>query len=302
MRAQSDTENADTTDGALDEIDAAIIDLRRKGLSQRDIAKLVGVGNGTVSYRIRRINASLPEAERIASHARRRRSTRTWSDAQLVEAVATGNSVVDCIRALGLSDRSARNWQTVKAAIADLNLSTSHWVRNHRAPGARIPLSEILVEGSTYSTHSLRLRLLDEGVKEHRCEDCQRTEWQGEPIPLELEHINGTSNDHRLENLMLLCPNCHALTLTWRGRKNRRHRCVDCNTGVSHHATRCKDCAYKDLQASESLTKIDWPSSEVLVSMVGNHGYSGTGRILKVSDNAVKKRLTTRPPKPLDVS
>jgi 5-methylcytosine-specific restriction endonuclease McrA len=47
-------------------------------------------------------------------------------------------------------------------------------------------------------------------------------EWLGRPVPIEVDHVNGKNTDHRLENLRLLCPNCHALTPTWRGRKRRR--------------------------------------------------------------------------------
>lgn len=81
----------------------------------------------------------------------------------------------------------------------------------------KLELDAILVEGSTYQTNKLRLRLLEAGLKEHKCEQCGNTEWMGKPIPLELSHKNGINNDHRLENLELLCPNCHAQTEHYRG-------------------------------------------------------------------------------------
>lgn len=75
------------------------------------------------------------------------------------------------------------------------------------------PIEDILVENSTYSkTHNIRLRLISEGYKKHQCEICNRKSWQGKPIPLELHHINGITNDHRIENLQIICPNCHAQT------------------------------------------------------------------------------------------
>lgn len=57
--------------------------------------------------------------------------------------------------------------------------------------------------------------LLERG---HRCEDCGLSEWKGQPIPIELEHIDGDNKNNNRENLKLLCCNCHALTPTWRGR------------------------------------------------------------------------------------
>lgn len=69
-----------------------------------------------------------------------------------------------------------------------------------------------------YQSNKLRIRLLEEKVFEHKCYSCNLTEWLNKPIPLELEHINGKSSDHRLENLTLLCPNCHSFTDTYRGK------------------------------------------------------------------------------------
>ena len=61
--------------------------------------------------------------------------------------------------------------------------------------------------------------MLKEGLKEHKCEICKQTEWLGKPIPLELHHINNVKNDLRIENLQILCPNCHAQTDNYRGKQ-----------------------------------------------------------------------------------
>lgn len=69
-------------------------------------------------------------------------------------------------------------------------------------------------------TGSIKKKLIESGLKNNRCEKCDNDMWNGLPIPLELEHINGNSTDHRIENLSLLCPNCHSQTMTYKG-KNR---------------------------------------------------------------------------------
>jgi len=86
----------------------------------------------------------------------------------------------------------------------------------------KIILSDIL-EGKHphYQSNKLRKRLIVEGVKERKCECCGLTEWLGKNISLELDHIDGNCYNHRIENLRIVCPNCHAQTETYRG-KNKK--------------------------------------------------------------------------------
>jgi 5-methylcytosine-specific restriction endonuclease McrA len=84
-------------------------------------------------------------------------------------------------------------------------------------------LEEILVENSTYTNRTaLKTRLLKEGLITYECAICKnKGEWNGNPLTLQLDHINGINNDHRLENLRFLCPNCHSQTNTFSGRNKR---------------------------------------------------------------------------------
>lgn len=93
-------------------------------------------------------------------------------------------------------------------------------IRNQRL------LSEILTDGVYHNATKLKKRLFNEGVKEYKCEKCGISEWNGEHITLEIHHINGNHSDNRLENLQILCPNCHSQTINFNG-KSKNLNCED---------------------------------------------------------------------------
>ena len=66
------------------------------------------------------------------------------------------------------------------------------------------------------------MRLISEGRLEYKCEKCGISEWLGEPLSLHLDHKNGVNNDHRIENLRFLCPNCHSQTDTYAGKNKSK--------------------------------------------------------------------------------
>ena len=86
------------------------------------------------------------------------------------------------------------------------------------------PLDQVLIENSTYSTGYVKKIVLKLALREYKCEICGITEWQGSSITLELDHINGKNRDHRIENIRLLCPNCHSQTDNFRGRNVNKNR------------------------------------------------------------------------------
>jgi hypothetical protein len=157
-----------------------------------------------------------------AAHLRFQRSVRLCSDQEIVEAVSMSRSLAQVLAKLQL--RPGGNQSRLKKRIEDLDLDLSHFVGqgwrlgDHRPPVPAAPLEEVLVIGTLRKTSNLRRRLLNEGLKEARCELCGLDSWKGGPIPLELDHINGVRDDNRLSNLRIVCPNCHALTATYRGR------------------------------------------------------------------------------------
>jgi hypothetical protein len=147
-----------------------------------------------------------------------------YTEAELVQAVTTSFSYRQVLLKLDLRPAGG-NYDSLKQRIADLGLDISHfthqgWSKNKKL-GARRSLSEHLTNKHPIQSYKLKLKLLKEGIKLHRCESCNLTEWLGHPIPLELDHINGNNQDNSLSNLRLLCPNCHSFTPTYRGKKRR---------------------------------------------------------------------------------
>lgn len=141
------------------------------------------------------------------------------SDEQFREIVASSNTYSDCLRALGLGTKGGSSTDILKRRISELNCSTKHFGRKGSGYQAKHALIDILVENSTYANiSSLKRRLVREGVLEYKCAVCGINEWLGQEISLQLDHINGINNDHRVENLRFLCPNCHSQTNTYGGR------------------------------------------------------------------------------------
>ncbi len=148
---------------------------------------------------------------------------------ELADAVRASRSLAGVLRYLGLRVGGA-NYPSLKRAIASLGLDTTHWTRQGHRKGSSVPvvpacaISQLLIRGSDYSNSRLRRRLLAEGYAAHRCSRCQLETWMGEAIPLELDHIDGDRHNNSIDNLRLLCNNCHALTPTYKARNIGRVR------------------------------------------------------------------------------
>jgi 5-methylcytosine-specific restriction endonuclease McrA len=146
-----------------------------------------------------------------------------YTDEQLAAAITSSASIRQALMALGVAAQGG-NYEVVRRRIASLGIDTSHilgqgWRRGEKKPVLPpVPLEQLLTVGRFTQSAKLKRRLIQAGLKDARCEVCGGRRWMGELMPLELDHINGRRDDNRLENLRLLCPNCHAQTATYRGR------------------------------------------------------------------------------------
>ena len=152
---------------------------------------------------------------------------RSWNEEDLREAVLNSLSFRQVLKKLNLREAGG-NYDQVKKYIKENNLSIKHfkgraWNKGLKGFGKpHIPLKDIIIKNSYYQSFKLKNRLLKEGLKLPLCEQCgwaKKTE--NGYLPLELDHINGNRHDNRLENLRILCPNCHSLTSNHKGRSGK---------------------------------------------------------------------------------
>ena len=181
---------------------------------------------------------------------------KTWDESQLVKAVANNTTVSDVLRELGLKIFS-RNYKTVYRYVDKLCLDTSHWKGQAHGMGISVqksfPLKDVMVQNSTYGRTHLKRRLIKEGLLEYKCTECGNDGWwRGKPVALILDHINGISNDHRLENLRFLCPMCNAQTDTFCGKNIKynikKYKCKSCGGIISKESKSglCVKCVKQD--------------------------------------------------------
>jgi hypothetical protein len=170
--------------------------LLAEGLTVAETARALGITSATVCYHKRRLGYPMGSG-----------FTRRYDWTEVQRYYAAGHSVRDCYEHFGMASK------TFYDAVRRGDVIT-------RPPGA--PMEEVFARGRRRNRNHLKRRLLRAGIKDYCCEECGLTQWRDKPLPLQLHHVNGDPLDHRVENLLLLCANCHSQTDNWGGRNARR--------------------------------------------------------------------------------
>ena len=279
-----------------------VLELRAKGYSYGDIVKETGLNKSTVAYLAKK---QFIEKERAKTKAK------LDYEKIVCSIIPNATSMCDLCKLLGKRPTN-NNYLFLTKIIEKYNIDISHF------SSLSLPKQKpkIILDDSQYFIHdpnqlkggkNIKNRLLKHNIKEHKCEICGRTHWNGDIIPLELHHVNGDRFDNRLENLQLLCPNCHSQTDNFCGKNTLKEkkkytcRCCGkeffCGEGSSKSSTiycsiECKDNVLntKTKYINRDVNNSIRPTKEQLLEDYKELGsFVQIGKKYNVCDKAIAK-------------
>lgn len=216
------------------------------------------------------------------------------------EAVKRCSSVKECLEYLGLRAAGGNYkhfyyWCEIHDIIPPKGNSILGLVKYYEQGKNSISLENILITGSSYSRLCLKRRLLKERLLEEKCYECGiSSEWNSKHLCLQLDHINGVGNDNRIENLRLLCPNCHSQTETFAGKRKSyskidRYSCSQCYSSITKSSTLglCRKCA--SIRFNFRNRKVERPSKNELEILIWSKPTTHLAQDFGVSDKAIEK-------------
>jgi len=220
------------------------------------------------------------------------------SRVELEKLVSKNKSFSDVLREANLSTNGGTNHRSLKKRIVEECISTSHfepWKSSANMTRKKLPIeNNLILNSKNYASSSLKKRLVKEKYLEDKCNRCGLLpRWNDQELTLQLEHKNGDHFDNRIENLEILCPNCHTQTKTYGSKRRKiRKNCLSCNKAIGKNSILCMGCENRNRKERPKNRKVkDRPTKDVLSEEVQRLGFVGTGKKYGVSDNAIRKWL-----------
>jgi 5-methylcytosine-specific restriction endonuclease McrA len=222
---------------------------------------------------------------------------RKISKESLQDVLDSSTSLSNAINKIGIDGLKTYYIEILRERIQTENLSLDNMNQNYfksqRDNAGKLPHDQIFCRASTVARSIVRRRIIYENLIEYKCSECPIVDnYNGKKISLQLDHINGIRNDHRLENLRWLCPNCHSQQETSFGKSDRKIIKISlckCGNKKNPKSNYCRKCASGFNGSTHRKFEV---GCEELVDLVLKNSMTAIGKMYGVSDNAVRKRCT----------
>ncbi len=210
-----------------------------------------------------------------------------WNLEKIKNAVKESINLSEVLIKLNIP-RQGNNSATLKKILDSNNIDYSHFTGRARTYKTTYVKAEVYLNSDKQiNTSKLKSKLLKETILENRCAVCGIQQWNNKPIVLQLHHIDGNPSNNSLNNLQLLCPNCHSQTENYCGNANKnivKYYCKDCGKEITKGSTYCSMCASKHRRKVERPTK-----NQLINDFVKHKSFVQVAKIYNISDNALRK-------------
>ena len=215
-----------------------------------------------------------------------------WNVKKLREIVKNCINFGEVLDALQIP-RQGNNTKTLRGILDKEEIDYSHFTgraREYAKPGVK-DINYYLANQGFIKTSKLKEKLLKEGIKENKCEICGITEWNGKPLVMQLHHIDGNNKNNSLDNLQMLCPNCHSQTDNYCGSANiteetkKKYYCPDCGKEINKGSKYCSVCYHKHQNKSGKCPEME----QLIKDYLELKSFSSMGNKYDVTDSSIRK-------------
>lgn len=231
---------------------------------------------------------------------------------KVIEVIPFCNSLNDLCSRFGFKGVKGY-YDKMNKVIKKYNLDISHFGKlTNSNKNEKMTNDEYFIKNSNRNGKRTLFRLIHDFNWERKCQECGRTEWEGHPIPLEVHHKNGDHYDNRLENLEIICRNCHYYTDSFCRHKNsniitKEDYCIECGNPINgtngvkfcsqncfhiyeqKHIENYEESLNKARVESSNKRRKNFSKNEIILALKESRSFLGAGKILNVSDNTIRK-------------
>jgi len=240
-----------------------------EGFSTTQLQNYFSLRRGQVKYFLRKNNLKTHGSSKIFD----------WSEENLKNCISISSNKTDILKNMGLKNHSG-NFKTLDRYCKLYNIDLIFNKKKNFSYKGKLQ-NEIFCVNSLVSQTTMREHIKKNNLIKYECEKCEnKGEWMGEKISLQLDHINGINNDHRLENLRYLCPNCHSQTSTYGSKRFKKKYYCKCGKEIGKKISLCFEC-------KKNILKIKL-NKEDLENLINKHSFREIGRMFGVSYKTVQ--------------